>query len=70
MALAQLALRIAGRAVDDASALHRRAFGNLVGPAVDVLVACDVEEFAELKRAAARDLRHPFAALRDGLRRD
>src|SRR5712664_730397 len=46
MALVQLARRIAPGAVDHASALDARAFGNGIGPALHVLVRVHIEEFA------------------------
>src|ERR1700751_693605 len=46
MALVELARRITGNAVDHAPALDGRAFCNLVGPALHVLVFVHGEEFA------------------------
>src|SRR5581483_2356815 len=64
MALVQLALGIAGDAIDHAPALYRRALGELVGPAVDVLVFVHGEELAGAidqafrERAVPRPVRH------------
>ena len=53
MALAQLLGRVAGRPVDDASALHRRPPVDLLRPALHMLIFVHGEEFVGALVAAA-----------------
>src|SRR5258708_20241268 len=60
VALVQLARGLAPGAVDHAPALHSRALGDRVGPALHVLVSLDLKEFARTLQQALRDAAIPW----------
>src|SRR5690606_41335135 len=48
VAFVELAGKLADYAIDHAPALHRRPRGNRVGPALDVAIILDLQEFASV----------------------
>src|SRR5258708_7705949 len=69
VALVQLARGLAPGAVDHAPALHSRALGDRVGPALHVLVCLDLKEFARTIQQALREaaIPGPHRDVRDGI---